>query len=427
MVRHLRLERQAHEELPVAADERRWPDHPGNPGPDRGVDLHVSAPESTAVPLSVLDLSPIPSGRPASSALHDTVALAKATESFGYRRFWLAEHHNIGSVASSAPMVMIATVAAATSVIRVGSGGIMLPNHAPLAVAESFRVLEGLHPGRIDLGLGRAPGTDQLTAYALRRGRVEGDEFPQQLAELLAYVDGFPDEHPFKPLRAIPDDVPLPPLWILGSSLYGGQAAAAFGTGFAFAGHFGSADPAEAVAGYRERFEPSDRLAEPRVILGVAAIASESEERDEALTGEQPVDACGCAEPAGPVPTPEEDAARSGTSRSSSWLPSGGGSCRSAPPSRSRDDLEPRRATPGTDGLVITTQVRDVAERAGGRRAGRQGLLRLERCCRCSRADRGTTARTSPHASVTSSVVSPLVEGVEPATARSNEGRTLAA
>ncbi len=198
----------------------------------------------TTVPLSVLDLSPIPSGRPASQALHDTVALAKATESYGYQRFWLAEHHNIGSVASSAPMVMIATVAAATSTIRVGSGGIMLPNHAPLAVAESFRVLEGLHPGRIDLGLGRAPGTDQLTAYALRRGRVDGDEFPQQFSELLAYVDGFPDEHPFKPLRAIPDDVPLPPLWILGSSLYGGRAAAAFGTGFAFAGHFGSADPA---------------------------------------------------------------------------------------------------------------------------------------------------------------------------------------
>ncbi|MGN6130292.1 MAG: MsnO8 family LLM class oxidoreductase, partial [Nocardioidaceae bacterium] len=235
------------------------------------------------MPLSVLDLSPIPAGRPASSALHDTIALAQAAESFGYRRYWLAEHHNLPRVASSAPTVMIATVAAHTRTIRVGSGGIMLPNHAPLAVAESFRVLEGLHPGRIDLGLGRAPGTDQLTALALRRGRVEADEFPQQFAELLAYVDGFPDDHPFQPLKAIPDDVPLPPLWILGSSLYGGQAAAAFGTGFAFAGHFGSADPAEAVGLYRSRFEPSARLAEPRVILGVAAIAAETEERAEAL------------------------------------------------------------------------------------------------------------------------------------------------
>ena len=159
---------------------------------------------TATVPLSVLDLSPIPAGRPPSSALHDTIALAKAAESYGYRRYWLAEHHNIPSVASSAPMVMIATVAAHTSTIRVGSGGIMLPNHAPLAVAESFRVLEGLHPGRIDLGIGRAPGTDQLTAYALRRGRVDPDEFPQQFSELLAYVDGFPDDHPFKPLRAIP-------------------------------------------------------------------------------------------------------------------------------------------------------------------------------------------------------------------------------
>src|SRR4051794_24796322 len=137
----------------------------------------------TSVPLSVLDLSPIPSGRPASSALHDTVALARAAESFGYQRFWLAEHHNIGSVASSAPMVMIATVAAATSVIRVGSGGIMLPNHAPLAVAESFRVLEGLHPRRIDLGLGRAPGPHPLTADAPRRGPGEAAQFPPPLAQ----------------------------------------------------------------------------------------------------------------------------------------------------------------------------------------------------------------------------------------------------
>ena len=294
----------------------------------------------TSVPLSVLDLSPIPSGRPASSALHDTVALAQAVESFGYQRFWLAEHHNIGSVASSAPMVMIATVAAATSTIRVGSGGIMLPNHAPLAVAESFRVLEGLHPGRIDLGLGRAPGTDQLTAFALRRGlraQGESDEFPQQFSELLAYVDGFPDEHPFKPLRAIPDDVPLPPLWILGSSLYGGRAAAAFGTGFAFAGHFGSADPAEAVAGYRDNFEPSERLAEPRVILGVAAIAAETEERAEALARANDLSMVAAdAEQPGPGPRrPRRRRRTRGPSRSCGWRRSAGGSCPWARPTRS--------------------------------------------------------------------------------------------
>jgi luciferase family oxidoreductase group 1 len=323
---------------------------------------HVSTPP--AVPLSVLDLSPIPSGRSASSALHDTVALARAVEGFGYRRFWLAEHHNIGSVASSAPMVMIATVAAATSTIRVGSGGIMLPNHAPLAVAESFRVLEGLHPGRIDLGLGRAPGTDQLTAYALRRGRVEGEEFPQQLAELLAYVDGFPEGHPFATLRAIPDDVPLPPLWILGSSLYGGQAAAAFGTGFAFAGHFGSADPAEAVAGYRERFEPSSRLAEPRVVLGVAAIASESESRAEALARANDLAMVRLMQNRpGPVPSPEEAAAHPWTEQEEQLAAQRRRFVSVGTPDQVREDLERRRTYAGADELVVTTQVHDLAER----------------------------------------------------------------
>ena len=319
------------------------------------------------MPLSVLDLSPIPSGRPASSALRDTVELARAAESFGYQRYWLAEHHNIGSVASSAPMVMIATVAAATSTIRVGSGGIMLPNHAPLAVAESFRVLEGLHPGRIDLGLGRAPGTDQLTAYALRRGlraQGESDEFPQQFSELLAYVDGFPDEHPFKPLRAIPDDVPLPPLWILGSSLYGGRAAAAFGTGFAFAGHFGSADPQEAVAGYRDTFVPSERLAEPRVVLGVAAIAAETEERAEALAKANDLSMVRLMQNnPGPVPTPEEAAAHPWTEQELQLAAQRRRFMSVGTPDQVRGDLERRRTYAGADELVITTQVHDLAER----------------------------------------------------------------
>jgi luciferase family oxidoreductase group 1 len=319
---------------------------------------------NTTVPLSVLDLSPIPSGRPASSALHDTVALAQAAESYGYERYWLAEHHNIASVASSAPMVMIATVAAQTSTIRVGSGGIMLPNHAPLAVAESFRVLEGLHPGRIDLGIGRAPGTDQLTAYALRRARVDADEFPQQFAELMAYVHGFPDDHPFAPVRAIPDDVPLPPVWILGSSLYGGQAAAAFGTGFAFAGHFGSADPAEAVRLYREQFEPSDRLSEPRVILGVAAIASPDEQRAEALARANDLAMVRLMQNRpGPVPTPEEAAAHPWTDQELALAAQRRRFSSVGTPEQVRDDLERRRTEAGADELVITTQVHDPAER----------------------------------------------------------------
>jgi luciferase family oxidoreductase group 1 len=324
----------------------------------------VTSSAPTTVPLSVLDLSPIPSGRPASSALHETIELAKATETFGYQRFWLAEHHNIASVASSAPMVMIAAVAAATTTLRVGSGGIMLPNHAPLAVAESFRVLEGLHPGRIDLGLGRAPGTDQLTAYALRRGREGSDDFPQQFAELLAYVDGFPDDHPFKPLKAIPDDVPLPPVWILGSSLYGGHAAAAFGTGFAFAGHFGSADPAEAVAGYRTRFEPSTRLAEPRVILGVAAIAAETEERAEALARANDLSMVRLMQNRpGPVPTPEEAAAHPWTEQELALAAQRRRFISVGTPEQVRDDLERRRLEADADELIITTQIHDAAER----------------------------------------------------------------
>lgn len=316
------------------------------------------------IPLSVLDLSPIPSGQPASSALHNTIELARAAESFGYERFWLAEHHNIASVASSSPMVMIASVAAATSTIRVGSGGIMLPNHAPLAVAESFRVLEGLHPGRIDLGLGRAPGTDQLTAYALRRGREGGDDFPQQLAELLAYVDGFPADHPFAPVRAIPDDVPLPPLWILGSSLYGGHAAAAFGTGFAFAGHFGSADPAEAVAGYRSRFEPSTRLNEPRVVLGVAAIAADTEERAEALARANDLAMVRLMQNRpSPVPSPEEAAAHEWTEQELDLTATRRRFISVGTPDQVHADLERRRLEADADELVITTQVHDPAER----------------------------------------------------------------
>ena len=319
-----------------------------------------------SIPLSVLDLSPIPSGRPASSALHDTIALARAAESFGYERFWLAEHHNITSVASSAPMVMIAAAAAATSTIRVGSGGIMLPNHSPLAIAESFRVLEGLHPGRIDLGIGRAPGTDQVTAFALRRSReaLTADDFPSQFSEMLAYVDGFPAGHPFESVTAIPDDVPLPPLWILGSSLYGGQAAAAFGTGFAFAGHFGSADPAEAVAGYRAGFRPSSRLEEPRVILGVAAIAAETEERAEALGRANDLGIVRLMQNRpSPVPTPEEAAAHDWTEQELALAAMRRRFISLGTPDQVRDDLERRRLEADADELIITTQVHDPAER----------------------------------------------------------------
>lgn len=323
--------------------------------------------ESSAVPLSVLDLSPIGSGKPASTALTETVELARRTEAMGYQRFWLAEHHNIASVASSAPTVMIATVAAATTKIRVGSGGIMLPNHAPLQVAEAFRVLEALHPGRIDLGLGRAPGTDQLTAIALRRSRqaLTADDFPEQFAELLAYVDGFPDDHPFAAIKAIPADVGLPPLWILGSSLYGGQAAGAFGTGFAFAGHFGTADPAEAVHGYRDRFTPSSRMSEPRVILAVSAIASDTTERADqlALAGELSMARLRQNRP-GPLPTPEEAAAHDWTELEHQLAQDRRRFSSVGTGDQVREDLDRRMKEADADELIITTQVHDPDERA---------------------------------------------------------------
>jgi luciferase family oxidoreductase group 1 len=316
--------------------------------------------------LSVLDQSPIAEGATNADALANTLDLARLADELGYHRYWLAEHHGGPMLAGHAPEVLIPSVAAATSRIRVGSGGVMLPHYSPFKVAEVFTLLAAMYPGRIDLGLGRAAGTDARTTYALQRDRSKAmeDDFPQQLAELLAYVDGFPDDHPFKPLRAIPDDVPLPPLWILGSSLYGGQAAAAFGTGFAFAGHFGSADPAEAVVGYRTAFEPSTRLAEPRVVLGVAAIAAETEERAEALAKANDLSMVRLMQNRpGPVPTPEEAAAHPWTDQELALATQRRRFISVGTPEQVRDDLERRRMEADADELVITTQVHDPAER----------------------------------------------------------------
>jgi luciferase family oxidoreductase group 1 len=323
-------------------------------------------PAKVTIPLSVLDLSPVPSGSAPSRALRESVELARLADGLGYERYWLAEHHNISSVASSAPAVMIATIAAATSRIRVGSGGVMLPNHSPLAVAETFRVLEGLHPGRIDLGIGRAPGTDQLTALALRRSReaLGADDFPEQYAELLAYVDGFPAGHPLAAIMAMPDDVDLPPVWILGSSTYGAQAAAAWGTGFAFAGHFGSGDPAEAVGLYREGFRPSPRRSEPHVILAVSAIASPSAERAEALAvaGDLSMLRLRRGNP-GPLPSAEEAAAYPWTPLDREFAAGFRRNVSVGTPDAVREDLLYRARHAGADELLVTTNIHDPAER----------------------------------------------------------------
>ena len=236
--------------------------------------------------LSVLDVSPVSSGSNSAQALRNTLDLARLTDRLGYERYWLAEHHNLPIIASSAPEVMIGHVANVTERIRIGAGGIMLPNHAPLKVAETFRVLEALHPERIDLGIGRAPGTDPVTATALRRSqdRLEAEDFPQRFGELLAFSgDGFPEDHPFRSVIAMPSDVGLPPIWLLGSSGYSARAAGEMGLGYAFASHFSPADPAPAMRAYRDSFEPSEDFEHPSAILAVAVICGETSEHAERL------------------------------------------------------------------------------------------------------------------------------------------------
>ncbi len=228
-------------------------------------------------PLSILDLAPIVEGADASDALRNSLDLAQHAERWGYRRFWLAEHHNATGIASAATAVVIAHVAGGTQAIRVGAGGIMLPNHAPLVIAEQFGTLAALHPGRIDLGLGRAPGTDQLTMLALRRDQSGSgvDTFPQDVLELQALLS---DPKPGQAVRAIPGMGSHVPLWILGSSLYGAQLAAALGLPYAFASHFAPDALLPALEVYRKRFEPSAQLQQPYAMVGANVIVADDDE-----------------------------------------------------------------------------------------------------------------------------------------------------
>ena len=237
-------------------------------------------------PVSVLDLSPVASGSTAAQALRNTLDLARLADSLGFTRYWIAEHHNMPMIASSAPEIMIGQVAAATSRIRVGSGGVMLPNHAPLMVAERFKVLEALYPGRIDLGLGRAPGTDPATSYALRRrqGVSEEDDFLDRFNELMLFeTHGFPAGHPFANVKAMPADVPLPPIFLLGSSDYSAQLAGHIGAVFAFAHHFATFDAAEAMRLYRDNFKPSVSHAKPYAILATHVVCADTDEEADRL------------------------------------------------------------------------------------------------------------------------------------------------
>jgi luciferase family oxidoreductase group 1 len=227
------------------------------------------------IPLSVLDLSPIVQGGDAAVALRNTVDLARHAEEWGYRRYWLAEHHNMPGIASAATSIVIGHVAGATNTIRVGAGGIMLPNHSPLIIAEQFGTLATLYPGRIDLGIGRAPGADQRTMYALRRNLTgDHDAFPQDVLELISYLGPL---SPGQPVRAVPGAGTEVPVWILGSSLYGAQLAAALGLPYAFASHFAPEQLEPAIAVYGERFRPSPHLSKPHVMLGISVFAAETD------------------------------------------------------------------------------------------------------------------------------------------------------
>lgn len=224
------------------------------------------------LPFSLLDLAPIAQGFVAADALRNTLDLARKAERWGYNRYWLAEHHNMPGIASAATSVLIGSVAAGTSTIRVGAGGIMLPNHAPLVIAEQFGTLATLYPDRIDLGLGRAPGTDMATARALRRGLDSSDGFPRDVVELIGY---FGEEQ--QGVRAVPGAGTKVPVWILGSSLYGAQLAAQLGLPYAFASHFAPAALDDAIAVYRDTFRPSEHLEKPHFMLALNVFAAESD------------------------------------------------------------------------------------------------------------------------------------------------------
>src|SRR6266851_4225860 len=228
------------------------------------------------VPLSVLDLSPITEGSDAGQALRNSLDLARHVEALGYRRYWMAEHHNLPGIASAATAVALAHIAAGTSRILIGAGGVMLPNHAPLIIAEQFGTLAALHPGRIELGLGRAPGSDQLTFRAMRRNLLaDADQFPQDVVELMGY---FQPAEPGQRLQAVPGAGLQVPIWILGSSTFGAQLAAYLGLPFAFASHFAPGMLLPAIAIYRERFRPSAQLAAPQIMCGLTVVAAESDD-----------------------------------------------------------------------------------------------------------------------------------------------------
>jgi luciferase family oxidoreductase group 1 len=329
--------------------------------------------------LSVLDLAPVVVGSSPSAALANSLDLIRHAERLGFHRYWVAEHHNMPGIASSSPPVLIAHLAAGTSTIRVGSGGVMLPNHAPLVVAEQFGMLEALHPGRIDLGIGRAPGTDPVTAHALRRTAegISADEFPRQLGELLAFFNGtFPETHPYHAITATPGLGYQPALWLLGSSDYSAEVAGLLGLPFSFAHHFSAQNTLPALARYRASFRPSPTLAEPYALVAVSVIVGEDDAHAEWLAGPARLSFVRrrTGRPAR-MSTPEEAADYHYTPMESELLRGWGTSSIVGGPAKVRAGLDELAGRTGAQELMVLTSVHGHADRV----ASYERLASLER------------------------------------------------
>ena len=320
--------------------------------------------ESSRVPLSVLDLAPVVAGSTPREALANSTDLIRRVEALGYTRYWVAEHHNMPGIASSSPAVLLSHLGNHSTTIRLGSGGVMLPNHSPLVIAEQFGMLEALHPGRIDLGIGRAPGTDQVTAAALRRGdpHKAAEEFPQSFRELLAYFDG---EHP--QIRAVPGKGYKPAIWMLGSSDFGAQVAALLGLPFSFAHHFAAANTEPALHIYKSHFTPSEEshgLKEPYCSIGVSVVCAETEERARYLAkpGELSFVRLRTGKPAR-FPSPEEAAEYQFSPLERELLRGREGSVIIGDQASVFAQLDDLVARTGVNELMVTTTLHDHADR----------------------------------------------------------------
>jgi luciferase family oxidoreductase group 1 len=321
----------------------------------------------TSPALSVLDLVPVSSGSTPADALRASLELAHLVDGLGFTRYWVAEHHNMPGIASSSPAVLIAHLAGVTERLRLGSGGVMLPNHSPLTIAEQFGMLEALHPDRIDLGLGRAPGTDGLTARALRRGRdvEEAHDFPRQLEELLGYFDGtFSDQHPFGTIHAVPARGYRPALWLLGSSDFSAHLAGELGLPFSFAHHFAAGNTLAAVQTYRAAFRPSNVLERPYLMLGVNVVCADTDEEAEWLAGSGALAILRLRQGRPDVyPSPEEAAAYPFTPMEAETVRSWTAAHVVGSPSTVKEGLDRLVERTGADELMITTNVHSPAAR----------------------------------------------------------------